>query len=279
MIDEYDRQPPPMEPAASRRHWREERDLSPLASAAIDADDDACDLDSAVEDEEENAPFRQFKEEVMLAFEAWLDELDEDEAADCLEAARSQSSEPDLETFFRELAALRQEVRLQSKANNNLGRDVRQLADSVGAGLENSVRSIANAVNDVKRQVPEARREAQRDGALELIAVVEGLERNLTGFDAISLPLFFWGAGAKEKLREQIRRPQELVLAKAHDAMRRLQITSVAAVGDEFDPKRMRAIGATVDGQARSGTVVEVCLQGYLMNESLLRTADVKVKK
>ena len=225
--------------------------------------------------------FQLFKKHILDDFKRWLDELEEPDFCQLRELRNSSNEDPDLQTFFRELVALRQDVRLQSKANKSIGQNISQLSSSLEDKINTGTKSLANAVIDIKSQIPEARRDAQRGIALEFLSVVEGLERCANSLSSKRISSLKIGLKKKKKKKaiESLRKPHRLLYSKALDSLRRLKIEPVAAIGDEFDPKSMRVVGTTKNSGAKAGVVTEICLQGYKIENSLIRTAEVKVEK
>jgi len=223
------------------------------------------------------SPLQQLKRNILADFSAWLDELDAEDLRAATDPPEDDSA-PDLFSFFSELAALRRDVQLQGKASQGLRSDVQDVTNELKTGVEEQVRNLANAVIDIKNQVPRARREAQTAIALEFVEIAEGLERCRDLQTPASLPLFLT-RGRREAVLRELHRPIGLLAAKAGDALRRLGIRSIAAVGDTFSPGTMRAADTTSGSGRASGTVTEIVRQGYTLNDDVLRVAEVKVEK
>ena len=223
--------------------------------------------------------FEEFKEKILNDFKTWLDEL----SIESYEIIHRDSIESehgtDMLSIMRELVALKQEVRLQSKANRSIGQSITVMGDRLKGSVSESVANLNNAISDVKHQLPEAKREAQREILLEYLAIFEGLQRCINGYQISDVPNFFFSKDLKKRWISKLHEPLEILLSKAEDNLRRLNIRPIASIGAEFDARNMLAIGVTELDGFKSGTVTEVSLQGYLLNETILRTAEVKVQK
>ena len=212
------------------------------------------------------------KQDILDNFKTWLDELDGLPQDDI-----PQTPETGLLELFGELSALRQEVKLQSKNNQNIAGQLNELTGELHQKLTSS-NDLSSVVNDLKAQIPQARQEARQEVLLELLPVIEGLDRSLETIKKNTLPTFLFG-DAKEKQQQNFIKPISILQHKAADSLARLQVHSVAALGVNFDAANMRAIGTTSSSGQRSGQVSEILRQGYTLNGKLLQTAEVKVEK
>jgi len=230
-----------------------------------------------------------WRESVLSDFRAWLYSLTDDapeapsgddspevEATDAPQDA--DETEPDLETLFGELAALRQETRLVGRASQQAERQLGTLAESLRTELREQGERLARTTADLKTQIPAARREAQGAVLTELLSVRSALEDTVRAARGRTLPSWPWLGAARQLLQEGATSAQ-LALDKADDALRRLSIAPVAEPGDPFDPKWMRAVATVVRADRPAGTVVTVVRQGWRREDQLLQTADVEVSK
>ena len=203
-----------------------------------------------------------------------VDELD----VEALDADEADETEPDLETLFGELAALRQETRLVGRASQQAERQIGTLAESLRNELREQGERLARTAADLKTQLPTARREAQGAVLTELLSVRSALEDTVQAARRRTLPSWPWLGAARQLLQEGATSAQ-LALDKADDALRRLSIVPVAELGVPFDPKWMRAVATVGRADQPAGTVVNVVRQGWRREDQLLQTADVEVAK
>jgi molecular chaperone GrpE (heat shock protein) len=253
-----------------------------------DEEDEGEEDDDETEDDTEinighfpgdTGPMANWKNKVLADFRQWLEALDQRKLFELDTMITAEQPEPDLTQLFGELVALRQEIRLQSKTGNNVNQTIGKLTETIASDLDKSMREITLAVNEVKSRIPEARRDGMKAVAHEFIPIVEGLERCLAAMDHYALPSLLFSSEKKQEVIAALKKPLEILSRKADENLRRLQIEPVVTVGDRFNSRTMRVIGVTENTGAPAGTVTEVCLQGYLLNESLIQTAEVKVEK
>lgn len=233
-----------------------------------------------------------WRESCLSDFRRWLYDLTDDELEATLqggavdgeaygaasEAEGPEVLEPDLETLFGELAALRQETRLVGRTGQQSERQLSALAETLRGELREQGERLAHTAADLKAQLPAARREAQGAVLTELLSVRAALEEAVRAARARTLPNRPWLAAARRLLAEGAAGVQ-LALDKADDALRRLSIVPTAEAGAPFDPKWMRAVATVARANLPTGTVVTVLRQGWRREDQILQTADVEVAR
>ena len=130
-----------------------------------------------------------------------------------------------------------------------------------------SVAELDNVRKRARRDMEEARVDAQSRVLREMLPVIDNLERAVA-HAAQS------GDGASGVL-EGIR----LVLRQFAQALERCNVHPVEAKGLPFDPNQHEAVSQMVTAEAAAGSVVEVMQTGYRIGERLLRPALVVVAK
>ena len=152
-----------------------------------------------------------WRESCLSDFRSWLYALTDDELEAALqggavdgeargsafEAERLKAMEPDLETLFGELAALRQETRLVGRAGQQSERQLSALAETLRGELSEQGERLAQTAADLKAQLPAARREAQSAVLTELLSVRAALEDAVHAARARTLPNRPWLAAAR----------------------------------------------------------------------------------
>lgn len=76
---------------------------------------------------------------------------------------------------------------------------------------------------------------------------------------------------------EQMRKGVELIVKQMQEILRQLQVTPVATVGEEFDPRLHEALGAVERDDLPDQHVAEEVRPGYKLRDRLLRPALVRV--
>lgn len=135
--------------------------------------------------------------------------------------------------------------------------------------LQDRLLRTAAEFDNYRKRVDRERRElaelAASDLLLELLPIVDNLER------ALQAP------GGPEA--EAYRKGVELILKQMHDLLRKRNVTAIDAVGVDFDPQYHQAVMHEPSEQHRDGEVMAELQRGYRIDDRLLRPAMVKVAK
>jgi len=133
--------------------------------------------------------------------------------------------------------------------------------------LQDRLLRLAAEFDNYRKRVERDRRD-QADAAMaaaleDLLPIVDDLER------ALAAP----AAGDVELYRKGV----ELIHRQMTELLRKRGVTSIEAVGADFDPRIHQAVVREASARHRDGEVIEELRRGYLLGERLLRPAMVKV--
>lgn len=117
----------------------------------------------------------------------------------------------------------------------------------------------------VDRERADTQQRARVEILLELLPVVDNLERAMSSFQAT-------GADA-----ESLKHGVELIHKQFKDALTKLGLQPVEAVGQDFDPHLHEAVTMEPTDEHKENTVIEEFQRGYKLGDRLLRPAKVKV--
>ena len=209
------------------------------------------------------------KEALLSRFSAWLDAASPEAALD------ETAPETDLYSLFVEMAGLRTEVRTESRL-------VKEALDQFRGVFETLQTS-----HDTLRQELERARAVPRDQAkaavrpllLDLIDLRDRLLAALRPSPAARRGwldrLFRRDAAGGEAWREGLR----LILRRLDQVLLDRGVVALRLVGQPFDPRNARAVATTADSAAPNGTVIEELSAGFLLDDQVLRAAEVIVSK
>ena len=76
---------------------------------------------------------------------------------------------------------------------------------------------------------------------------------------------------------DQLRSGVELIVKQMEDALRQLQVTTVATTGEEFDPRYHEALGSVERDDLPDHFIAEEIRRGYKLRDRLLRPSMVRV--
>jgi len=184
------------------------------------------------------------------------------------------SAEADLFTVFVELAAVRNEVRTESRL-------VKEALDQFRTVFGTLQSSHATLEQELKRVQAEARERAQallRSLLLDLLDLRDRLDAALQAPAAApSRWLDRWRKprAALEHWREGI----GITVRRLDRMLAERRVSRIELVGKRFDPRLARAVGTRQDANVAPGVVVDAVRAGYLWDDELLRAAEVIVSK
>ena len=131
-----------------------------------------------------------------------------------------------------------------------------------------SVAELDNFRKRTRKEIEDARIDAQGRVLREMLPVIDNLERALAA-----------AGGAEAEGGQSIIEGVRLVLRQFAQALERCGVTQVVAQGEAFDPTQHEAVSQIETDSAPPGTVVGVLQSGYRIGERLLRPALVVVAK
>ena len=178
----------------------------------------------------------------------------------------------DLFSVLVEVAALRSEVRRESRLVKEALEQFRGVFDTLQASQATLQRELDRARTETRDQA----QSALRPLLLDVIDLRDRLVAALTLSAGAARPRLWRrdrsGVAAwQEGLRMTLRRLNQILLD------RRVVATQLA--GSPFDPRLARAVGTAADSAVAEGTVIEEVRAGFLWGDQVLRTAEVIVSK
>lgn len=196
----------------------------------------------------------------------------------------------DLHTLFSELAALRQEVRLQNREqakavrqaerDDATRRDTLQRLDQVAASLRQALAHQSSLAGSWKEAIEaateDARLASERACFAALLPVRDALERGLQAAVHVTR-LSRW---RRPRGSEAVAAGYQMAMERFDRSMAAAGIRRVQAAGQLFDPHTMVAIQARQDPATADNLVLEELLPGFVQHGgSLLRAAEVVVNR
>ena len=210
------------------------------------------------------------KQALIDRFRGYLDMVEDGE-----EPPDDPGETADLFSVLVEVAALRSEVRTESRLVKEALEQFRGVFDSLQASQATLQRELDRARTETRDQA----QSALRPLLLDVIDLRDRLVAALT-LSAAARPRWrdrLWrrdrsGVAAwQEGLRMTLRRLDQVLLD------RRVVATQLA--GLPLDPRLARAIGTAADSSVAEGTVIKEVRAGFLWDDQVLRTAEVIVSK
>ena len=224
------------------------------------------------------------------------------------EADDSGSGAYDLYSAWSALTVLTQEVKLQGRAFKQL-RDKMTPFDGLDATIDNLLVKHGNALNEARRIAEEGRTDRrQRESELKFAAHEEARREFIRPIVNIRDSLMIGlrsAAESRKKLeayrnrsglrsffrdKSEIQQHQleivdslskgyQMGLDRMDESLQQLGVTEIQCVDNPFDPRTMNAVDVEETGEASDGSVLEVYRAGYMIDNEVLRPAEVKVAR
>jgi molecular chaperone GrpE len=211
------------------------------------------------------------KETLLDRFRCYLDSIEE-----APEEPEAAGEETDLFTVFVELAAVRNEVRTESR----LVKEALDQFRGVFATLQSSHATLEQELMRVRSEARERGRALLRPLLLELLDLRDRLAAGLQPPTVPPPSRWFerWRAqqrtdpdGWREGLGITLRRLDRILSER--------RVVRIETAGRRFDPRMGRVVGTTQDSTIGAGIVVEEVSAGFQWDDELLRAAEVIVNK
>lgn len=178
-----------------------------------------------------------------------IDDAESDEGEESGDGEESEDGdESEVETLQREL----EEARL-----------------AVQSAQDQALRAVAEAENTRKRTAREV--ENAHKFALERFA--RELLPSLDNFDAA------FASAEKAEIEQSDLEGFKLSVKSLLDTLERNGIVGFDPMGEVFDPEKHKALTVIEHADSEPGSVVDVIRKGYLLNDRLIREAEVVVSK
>ena len=207
------------------------------------------------------------KATLLDQFRCYLDSIDEVPSP-----AEAPGAEADLFTVFVELAAVRNEVRTESRL-------VKEALDQFRGVFSTLQSSQATLEQELKRAQAEARERGRALLRPLLLDLLELRDRLVAGLHQPAPPARWLGRWRRQPEPERWREGLGITLRRLDRILADRRVLAIEVTGRRFDPRVARVVGTTRDAAVGTGIVGEEVRAGFLWEEELLRAAEVIVNK
>ena len=209
----------------------------------------------------------ELKEQLIARFRQYLD----NSAAE--DAPPPASGGMDLFTLFTELAALKNEVKLESRQVRQALDHSRELIDAV---RENN-QQFSNELARRRQEQDEVRLAAERPLLLEILELRDRIEAARKGLQGYRPGLM---AGRKtQRYLSAVAEGMEISLRRLDGLLAGYQVRALDAVGKRIKPESMQVTAIQHRHDREDGVVLEEVRKGFLRAGQVLRPAEVIVNK
>jgi molecular chaperone GrpE len=210
------------------------------------------------------------KEQLVGQFRDYLDAATTED-----EVPRGASGEIDLFTLFTELAALKNEVRLESRQVKQALDHSRELID----GLRENNLQFSNELVRRRQGEDELRQVAERPLLLEILELSDRIEAAIQSLREYRPGLLQRPGGKQGRLVRGVGEGLEITLRRLGGLLARYQVSPLDPVGKRLDPNTMRVCGTEQRDDRDDGMVLAEVRKGFLRAGQVLRLAEVVVNK
>ncbi len=212
------------------------------------------------------------KETLLEQFRNYLDSIAEDPSE---APGGSDTSEVDLFSLFTELAALKNEVKLESRQVKGALDQFRELFST----LEQTNQRLVRELDHARETATRSEWDSQRPLLLGMLELRDRIEAGLGSVRAYR-PGMFQRVGRKQRgFLQGLIEGMEITLRRMDELLARSQVQFVSVVGQQLDPHTMHAVGVEHHADHPEGIVLSEVRKGFQRGEEVLRLAEVIVNK
>jgi molecular chaperone GrpE len=206
------------------------------------------------------------KQALLDQFRDYLESIEEPPVA-----AGASGAESDLFTVLVELAAVRNEVRTESR----LVKEALDQFRGVFGALQSSQATLEQELKRARAETRDVGRTLLRPLLLDLLELRDRLVAGLRQPAPRARWLDRWRRPDAESWREGL----GITLRRLDRLLADRRVMAIEVMGRRFDPRLARVVGTTRQATVGSGVVVEEVRAGFLWEEEPLRAAEVIVNK
>ena len=210
------------------------------------------------------------KETLLDQFRDYLDSLDE-----VPQTVDAEGPETDLFTVFVELAAMRNEMRTESRL-------LKEALDEFRGVFGTLQSSHATLEQELQRAHADSRERARALLRPLLVELLDLRDRLAAGLQPAAERSARWLDRWRTRRPDQPESWREglgITLRRLDRILADRRVVRIETIGRRFDPRVERVVGTSKDVSIGAGVVVEEVSAGFLWDDELLRAAEVIVNK
>jgi molecular chaperone GrpE len=207
------------------------------------------------------------KESLTEQFRTYLDSYQADEET---------TQKTDLFSLFTELAALRNEVKLESRQVKTALDLFKDSFDTVQSSYDQLNKDLERCRHEQGAQ----KREITQALLLAFLDVYDRLEagmKTLNNYTPSLLAAYF--CKRERRLIQGLQEGQAMTLRRTLQLLARYQVHPLDVLNKPLDPHRMQAVEVDSQPKLENGIVTEELRKGFMWGDEVLRLAEVKVNK
>ncbi len=209
------------------------------------------------------------KNELLAEFQNYLQQSNLDSFA--------TNEQADLNTLLSELTALKTEVKAESRQFKNTLETLSSTLITVQA--ENKALSAEHVENTLRLEQQQT--ELIRTMLLDFVDIYDRLvlgSNVLHNYQAVD-SLFKHSQKKDIKFISRFKQGQGMTVKRFEQLLQRYHVYPIDCLGEFFDPQTMRAVDTACFAKIENGIVMEELRTGFLIQDQVLRLAEVRVNK
>lgn len=241
--------------------------------------------------------FAEEVESLLEAFRQWLYRVEEDARAGqgpTVEQTANSLPSADLHSLVAEMTALRGEVRVGNRGAKMAREKMEHAANAFSVGLDRAheearrsrqegerflhrtLSSLVRERDDLKERVGRLRENPLGETVDALFDALESMHRGMSASEEARRALGWRRRLLPRRLLGGLLDGCAMARRRLEAALESLGVVEIRALGESFDPRRMRAVDTEPRDDVPAGQVVEVVRRGYRHGERVLRPAEVR---
>jgi len=188
-----------------------------------------------------------------------------------------EPEQTDLYSLFSEMAALRNEVKTESRQFKNALGDFKTGFDS----LQQSNDELTKELDNYRAQLETQKEHITRNLLLEFLEVYDRLlagSKVLASYQPVS-SLFVHSKKQDKQFIHSIQEGQSISLRRLEQLLGKYEVIAIEVLNQSLDPYSMTAIEIDHNPKIDDGIVTEELRKGFKWQNKMLRLAEVKVNK
>jgi molecular chaperone GrpE len=215
------------------------------------------------------------KKALLDRFRSYLDGLDDGACGQTPVSPDEGDEAADLLSVFTEIAALRNETRVQSRLTKDAIDQFRAVFDT----LQSSQAALEQELKEARARAIDQNRAALRPLLLEIIDVRDRLAAGVASLPPRTVGPWLARWLRKTSTSDPWREGMIMTLWRLDQALADRRVTPIATVGRPFQPSRARAVSTIDDPSVAEGIVVAELRAGFTWEDEVLRPAEVTVAR
>ncbi len=207
------------------------------------------------------------KQRLVEEFRTCLEQWEEQDA--------DQGEPVDLRTLLGEMAALKNEVRLESRQFKNALDELKNFGEALREHNERLARDLDRA----RSEAAEGKLQTERRLLLGMLDLRDRLQAGADAAAARRPSALARLVPGETRFARALSEGLTLTLQRLDELLATHRVRPIEALGQPLDPQRMRAVGVEADPEAPDGVVLREARRGFYHGGELLRAADVIVNK